>query len=98
MPSLRTYLAVALLGLCLSAPLLHAAEPPSRDEVQSSLDNLADRKLPEAEQRVEKQPVEKPLALPDEKADSEQRRADLEKQLQQAPRLIGEAQRDYERL
>ena len=98
MPSLRTYLAVALLGLCLSAPLLQAAEPPSRADVQSSLDNLADRKLPEAEQLAVKQTLEKPLALLDEKADSEQRRADLEKQLQQAPRLIGEAQRDYERL
>ena len=98
MPSLRTYLAVALLGLCLSAPLLQAAEPPSRADVQSSLDNLADRKLPEAEQLAVKQTLEKTLALLDEKADSEQRRADLEKQLQQAPRLIGEAQRDYERL
>ncbi|WP_167143183.1 mechanosensitive channel MscK [Pseudomonas sp. OTU750018] len=98
MPSLRTYLAVALLGLCLSATLLQAAEPPSRADVQSSLDNLADRKLPEAEQLAVKQTLEKTLALLDEKADSEQRRADLEKQLQQAPRLIGEAQRDYERL
>lgn len=98
MPSLRTYLAVALLGLCLSAPLLQAAEPPNRADVQSSLDNLADRKLPEAEQLAVKQTLEKTLALLDEKADSEQRRADLEKQLQQAPRLIGEAQRDYERL
>src|SRR3989338_912475 len=98
MPSLRTYLAVALLGLCLSAPLLQAAEPPSRADVQSSLDNLADRKLPEAEQLAVKQTLEKTLALLDEKADSEQRRADLEKQLQQAARLIGEAQRDYERL
>jgi potassium efflux system protein len=98
MPSLRTYLAVALLGLCLSAPLLHAAEPPSRDDIQSSLDSLADRKLPEAEQLAVKQTLEKTLALLDEKADSEKRLADLQKQLQQAPRLIGEAQRDYERL
>ncbi|SED26952.1 mechanosensitive channel MscK [Pseudomonas anguilliseptica] len=98
MPSLRTYLAVALLGLCLSAPLLQAAEPPSRADVQSSLDNLADRKLPEAEQLAIKQTLEKTLALLNEKADSEQRRVDLEKQLQQAPRLIGEAQRDYQRL
>lgn len=98
MPSLRTYLAVALLGLCLSVPLLHAAEPPSRAEVQSSLDSLAERKLPEAEQLAVKQTLEKTLALLDEKADSEQRLADLEKQLQQAPRLIGEAQRDYQRL
>lgn len=98
MPSLRTFLAVALLGLCLSTPLLQAAEPPKRADIQSSLDNLADRKLPEAEQLAVKQTLEKTLALLDEKADSEQRLADLEKQLQQAPRQIGEAQRDYERL
>ncbi|WP_339408839.1 mechanosensitive channel MscK [Pseudomonas sp. EA_35y_Pfl2_R5] len=98
MPSLRTYLAVALLGLCLSAPLLHAAVPPNRADVQSNLDNLAERKLPEAEQQAIKQTLEKTLALLDEQADSKKRLADLEKQLQQAPRLIGEAQRDYERL
>ncbi|WP_339523318.1 mechanosensitive channel MscK [Pseudomonas sp. EA_35y_Pfl2_R111] len=98
MPSLRTYLAVALLGLCLSAPLLHAAVPPNRADVQSNLDNLAERKLPEAEQQAIKQTLEKTLALLDEQADSMKRLADLEKQLQQAPRLIGEAQRDYERL
>ncbi|MDO9616607.1 MAG: mechanosensitive channel MscK [Pseudomonas sp.] len=98
MPSLSTYLAVALLGLCLSAPLLHAAEAPSRAAVQSSLDNLAERKLPEAEQLAVKQTLEKTLALLGEKADSEQRLADLEKQLQQAPRLIGEAQREFDRL
>lgn len=98
MPSLRTYLAVALLGLCLSAPQLHAAEPPSSAAVQSNLDNLAERKLPEAEQQAVKQTLEKTLALLVEKADSEQRLAALEKQLQDAPRLISEAQRDYERL
>lgn len=98
MPSLRTYLAVALLGLCLSTPLLHAAEPPSRAAVQNSLDNLAERKLPEAEQLAVKQTLEKTLTLLDEKADSEKRLADLETQLQQAPRLIGEAQRDFDRL
>jgi len=98
MPSLRTYLAVALLGLCLSVPQLHAAEPPSSAAVQSSLDNLAERKLPEAEQQAVKQTLEKTLALLVETADSEQRLAALEKQLEDAPRQISEAQRDYERL
>ena len=98
MPSLRTYLAIALLGLCLSSSLLHAAEPPSREDVQKSLDSLADRKLPEAEQLTIKQTLEKTLALLNEKADSEQRLSDLEKQRQQAPRLTSEAQRDFERL
>ncbi|MDD2162006.1 MULTISPECIES: mechanosensitive channel MscK [Pseudomonas] len=98
MPSLRTYLAVALLGLCLSVPQLHAAEPPSSAAVQSSLDSLAERKLPEAEQQAVKQTLEKTLALLVETADSEQRLAALEKQLEDAPRQISEAQRDYERL
>lgn len=98
MPSLRTYLAVALLGLCLSVPQLHAAEPPSSAAVQSSLDSLAERKLPEAEQQAVKQTLEKTLALLVETADSKQRLAALEKQLEDAPRQISEAQRDYERL
>ena len=98
MPSLRTYLAVALLGLCLSVPQLHAAEPPSSAAVQSSLDNLTERKLPEAEQQAVKQTLEKTLALLVETADSKQRLAALEKQLEDAPRQISEAQRDYERL
>ncbi|WP_298186672.1 mechanosensitive channel MscK [uncultured Pseudomonas sp.] len=98
MSSLRTYLAIALLGLCLSSTLLQAADTPSSASIQSSLDNLAERKLPEAEQLAIKQTLEKALALLGEKADSEQRLAALEKQLEQAPRMIHEAQRDYERL
>ncbi|MBP8236910.1 MAG: mechanosensitive channel MscK, partial [Pseudomonas sp.] len=98
MPFLRTYLAAVLLGACLSATPLHATDLPNSAEVQSSLDGLADRKLPEAEQLAIKQTLEKTLALLAEKADSEQRQITLEKQLQLAPRLISEAQRDFERL
>ncbi|WAC42815.1 mechanosensitive channel MscK [Pseudomonas sp. SL4(2022)] len=98
MPSLRICLAITLFGLCLNTPLLQAADAPSRAAVQSSLDSLADRKLPEAEQLAIKQTLEKTLALLTEQGDSQQRLADLEKQLQQAPRLIAEAQRDYQRL
>ncbi|CAN7422565.1 mechanosensitive channel MscK [Pseudomonas sp. LjRoot71] len=98
MSSFRVYLSAVLLGLCLNAPTLLAGEPPSSADVQRSLDSLAERQLPEAEQQAIKQTLEKTLALLAEQADSQQRLADLEKQLQQAPRLIGEAQRDFERL
>jgi potassium efflux system protein len=97
MSLLRHVLFITLFGLCLSAPL-QAADAPSRTDVQNSLDALADRKLPEAEQLAVKQTLEKTLALLNDEADSQQRLVDLEKQLQQAPRLISEAQRDYERL
>lgn len=98
MLSFRPYLAAVLLAFCLISPLLHAEEPPSSAEVQRSLDNLAERKLPEAEQLAVKQTLEKTLTLLSDKADNEQRLAALEKQLQEAPRLISEAQRDYEQL
>ncbi|MFP6851450.1 MAG: mechanosensitive channel MscK [Pseudomonas sp.] len=98
MPALRAYLVAVLLGLCLNIPTLQAGEPPSRADVQSSLDSLADRKLPEAEQQAVKQTLEKTLSLLSEQADNQQHLADLEKQLQQAPRLITEAKRDFERL
>ena len=98
MPSLRAYLVIALLGLSLCASWLQAAEPPKSADVQRSLDNLAERKLPEAEQLALKQTLEKTLAWLTEEADSQQRLSDLKKQLDQAPRLIGEAQRELERL
>jgi potassium efflux system protein len=98
MPSLRAYLVIALLGLSLSAPWLQAAESPKSAEIQRSLDNLAERKLPEAEQQALKQTLEKTLDWLSEQADSQQRLSDLKQQLEQAPRLIGEAQRELERL
>ena len=98
MPSLRVYLVIALLGLSLCAPWLQAAEPPQSADIQRSLDNLAERKLPEAEQQALKQTLEKTLEWLTEQADSQQRLSDLKQQLEQAPRLIGEAQRELERL
>jgi potassium efflux system protein len=98
MPSLRAYLVIALLGLSLCTPWLQAAELPKSADIQRSLDNLAERKLPEAEQLALKQTLEKTLEWLTEQADSQQRLSDLKKQLDQAPRLIGEAQRELERL
>ncbi|MBP5090863.1 hypothetical protein HUS91_36315, partial [Pseudomonas chlororaphis] len=52
MPTLRTFFAIALLGLSLSVGPLQAAEPPSAESVQQSLDKIAERKLPEADQKA----------------------------------------------
>jgi potassium efflux system protein len=98
MPSLRSYFAATLLGLCLCAPLLQAAEAPKSADVQRSLESLSERKLPEAEQQALKQTLEKTLELLTDQADSQQRLHDLKKQLEQAPRLISEAQSEFERL
>ncbi|MDM8348402.1 mechanosensitive channel MscK [Pseudomonas sp. sp1636] len=98
MPSLRTYLILALLGFCLSAAPSHAVEPPQSADVQRSLDGLAERKLPEAEQLALKQTLEQTLGFLNAQADSEKRLADLKQQLEQAPRLIHEAQRELTRL
>ena len=75
MPSLRSLLLAALLGLCLTTSGLHAAEAPSRENVQRSLDGLADRKLPEADQKAVQQTLEQTLALIDQAApEARQRR------------------------
>ncbi|MEX6501421.1 mechanosensitive channel MscK [Pseudomonas zhanjiangensis] len=98
MPSLRTCLAIALLGLCLGAPLTQAADSTQSAEIKRKLDSLAERKLPEAELQTLKQTLEKTLSLLAERSASEQRLKDLKQQLEQAPRLIGEAQRELNRL
>ncbi|WP_439860703.1 mechanosensitive channel MscK [Pseudomonas sp. MBLB4136] len=98
MPFFRTLFAAALLGLCLGAPLVQAADSSKIAEVKRNLDNLAERKLPEAEQLVLKQTFEKTLSLLTEQAESEKRLQELKKQLEQAPRLIAEAQRELSQL
>lgn len=98
MPSLRPLLTAALLGLCLLSPGAHAAAPPSSTEVQQSLDTLAERKLPEAEQKALKAVLEQTLTLLENQDDSEKRLADLKRQLAEAPRQISDAQRELARL
>ncbi|MGH8353910.1 MAG: mechanosensitive channel MscK, partial [Pseudomonas sp.] len=95
---LRFVLTAALLGLCLTTPSLQAADAPSRATVQRSLDSLAERKLPEAEQKALQQTLEQTLGYLNEQADSKQRLAALKRQLAEAPRLIGEAQHELVRL
>ncbi|WP_339545967.1 mechanosensitive channel MscK [Pseudomonas sp. RA_35y_Pfl2_P32] len=98
MPTLRTFLAIALLGLSLSVGTLQAAEPPSADAVQKSLDKIAERKLPEADQKALQAVLQQTLAQLSSKADYDKRLNDLKQQLSTAPKQNIENQRELERL
>lgn len=96
--SLRTLVCAALLGLCLSATFAFAAEPPNAAAVQQSLDKIAERKLPEAEQKALRQVLEQTLVFLNSKDDSEKRLAALKQQLSDAPKKTGENQRELAKL
>ena len=98
MPLSRLSLVAILFALCLGIPQVFAEEPPQAESVQQSLDSLADRKLPEAEQLALKQTLEQTLRMLKDRQAADQRLSDLRKQLDEAPRLISEAQRDLARL
>ena len=98
MPTLRTFIATVLLGLSLCVGPLHAAEPPTAEAVQQSLDKIADRKLPDADQKALQAVLQQTLTLLESKADYEQRLNDVKQQLNDAPRQTGENQRELARL
>lgn len=96
--SLRTVVSAALLGLCLSLSFAQAAEPPTTASVQHSLDNIAERKLPEADQKALQQVLEQTLGLLASRDDYDKRLAALKQQLADAPRQTSENQRELTRL
>ncbi|WP_300731021.1 mechanosensitive channel MscK [Pseudomonas sp.] len=98
MPTLRPLLFTVLLGLSLCVGTLQAAEPPSPESVQQSLDKIADRKLPEADQKALQGVLEQTLNLLASKADYEQRLSAVKQQLESAPRQTSENQRELARL
>ncbi|WP_407313217.1 mechanosensitive channel MscK [Pseudomonas sp. nanlin1] len=98
MPTLRNVLAAALLGLCMAATSIQAADLPPRDTVQQSLDKIADRKLPEAEQKALQQTLEQTLAFMDSTQANQKKLADLKQQLSDAPRQTSENQRELSKL
>ncbi|WP_220814690.1 mechanosensitive channel MscK [Pseudomonas paralcaligenes] len=98
MSFLRPLFTTLLIGLCLTANPLAAAEPPTSKAVQESLGALADRKLPEAEQSEIKNQLEQTLVLLAARDESQQKLEALKIQLRDAPRLTGEAQRELGRL
>lgn len=97
--SLRVSLRAALLGLCLSLSFaVTAAEAPTTASVQHSLDKIAERKLPEAEQKALQQVLEQTLTLLASKEDSEKKLAELKQQLAGAPNEIRDGQRELTKL
>lgn len=98
MPTLRSFFAIALLGLSLSVCTLQAADLPTSASVQASLDKIADRKLPEADQKALQAILQNTLTQLSNKADYEQKLQALKQQLATAPKQNIENQRELARL
>ena len=98
MSTLRTFFIMALLGLSLSVGTLQAAEPPSSEAVQASLNKIADRKLPEADQKALQSILQSTLTQLNNQRDYEQKLADLKQQLANAPKQNIENQRELTKL
>ncbi|CAK13330.1 mechanosensitive channel MscK [Pseudomonas entomophila] len=97
--SLRVYLRTALIGLCFALSFAAtAAETPTTASIQNSLDKIAERKLPETEQKALQQVLEQTLALLANKDDSEKKLAALKQQLADAPQQTRDSQRDLAKL
>ncbi|RII74595.1 mechanosensitive channel MscK [Pseudomonas monteilii] len=97
--SLRVYLRTALLGLCLSLSFAAtAAEAPTTASIQNSLDKIAERKLPEADQKALQQVLEQTLSQLASKEDSEKKLAALKQQLAGAPKETSDSQKELARL
>ena len=95
---MRILFAASLLALCLSPAPSWAASPPSSNEVQRSLDGLAERKLPEAEQKALQKTLEQTLSFLQQADSNQAAQGKLKAQLANAPRQISEAQRELARL
>lgn len=98
MSTLRTFFIMALLGLSLSINTLQAAEPPSSAAVQASLDKIAERKLPEADQKALQAVLQSTLTQLNNQRDYDQKLIDLKQQLTNAPKQNIENQRELARL
>ncbi|WP_286976106.1 mechanosensitive channel MscK [Pseudomonas sp.] len=98
MPSIRSVALSILLGLSVAIPMAHAAQTPKSEDVQRSLETISERNLPEADAAELKQVLEKTLSLLNSQKDSVKKLDELKARLDEAPRLIGEAQRELARL
>jgi potassium efflux system protein len=98
MLTLRSFFVAALFGLCLSITSIQAAEPPTSSAVQESLAKIAERKLPDADQKALQAVLQQTLVFITSKEDGEKRLAELKQQLAQAPRQTVDNQRELARL
>ncbi|WP_287813935.1 mechanosensitive channel MscK, partial [Pseudomonas sp.] len=98
MPSLRSFFSAALLGLCLTVTAVQAADPPTSEAVQQSIDKIAERKLSDADQKALQQVLEQTLAFLAARDDSNNQLPALKKQLSEAPQVIAENQHELTKL
>ncbi|WP_311968669.1 mechanosensitive channel MscK [Pseudomonas baltica] len=98
MPSLRSLLTTALLGLCLTISAVHAADAPSRDSVQQSLDRIGDRKLADADQKALQEILQGTLTYLTNDEDNQRQLVDLKQQLLDAPKDTIANQRELARI
>ncbi len=98
MSFLRSVSLAALLGLSLSVGVLQAAEPPTSESVQQSLDKIADRKLSDVDQKALQQVLQQTLSWLSSADDYTKRLAATKQQVADAPRQTAENQRELARL
>ncbi|KTT31235.1 potassium transporter KefA [Pseudomonas oryzihabitans] len=91
--------AVALCGCLLTLPAVaQDSGPPDAQQVQQSLSDLANRKLPAAEQAAAQESLQQTLKLLDQRDQYVKQLDDLRQQLAQAPQQTKDAQRQLARL
>jgi len=91
--------AAALCGCLFTLPAVaQDSGLPDAQQVQQSLNGLADRKLPAAEQSAAQESLQQTLKLLDQRDQYVKQLADLRQQLTQAPQQIKDAQRQLARL
>ncbi|MBB2898608.1 mechanosensitive channel MscK [Pseudomonas sp. AS2.8] len=91
--------AAALCGCLFTLPAVaQDSGPPDAQQVQQSLNGLADRKLPAPEQSAAQDSLQQTLKLLDQRDQYVKQLADLRQQLAQAPQQIKDAQRQLARL
>src|SRR5690606_35789575 len=95
--SLRTFIAAALLGLYLAPAGLQAA-PTTGAAVPKPAAASADSKPADGEAQAKPSLDEQTQTFVANQQESEKRLAELKRQLSDAPRLVGEAQRELARL
>ena len=98
MPTLRSLVTTALLGLCLAATAVHAADAPSRESIQQSLDHISERKLADADQKALQEVLQGTLTQIANDENNQQQRVDLKQQLLDAPKDTIANQRELARL
>ena len=86
MPTLRSLVTTALLGLCLAVTAVHAADAPSRESIQQNLDHISERKLADADQKALQEVLQGTLAQIANDENNQQQLADLKQQLLNAPK------------